>query len=60
MIHKALDKLGAFSLWFGVQPSNKAATLAFGLLGNLIAFNVGMEPGRLMARILMAMPQWPA
>lgn len=27
VIYKALDNLGAFRLWFGVQPNTKAATL---------------------------------
>lgn len=82
VVYKALDNLGAFRLWFGVQPDTKAATLAFGLLhgfglaskiqsydispdgllGNLIAFNVGVEIGQLMALalILLAMTQWRA
>ena len=65
VVYKTLDNLGAFRLWFGVQPDTKAATLIFGLLhgfglatkiqsyeispdgllGNLIAFNVGVELG---------------
>lgn len=82
VVYKALDNLGAFRLWFGVQPDTKAATLIFGLLhgfglatkiqdynispdgllGNLIAFNVGVELGQLMALalILMVMVQWRA
>ena len=82
VVYKALDNLGAFRLWFGVQPNTKAATLAFGLLhgfglatkiqsydispdgllGNLIAFNVGVELGQLMALalILTAMIHWRA
>jgi len=82
VIYKALDNLGAFRLWFGVQPNTKAATLIFGLLhgfglaakiqeyeispdgllGNLIAFNVGVELGQLMALalILTAMTHWRA
>jgi len=31
VVYKALDNLGAFRRWFGVQPSTKAATLVFGL-----------------------------
>ncbi|MBA4324101.1 MAG: hypothetical protein C0426_03305 [Rhodobacter sp.] len=80
VVYKALDNLGAFRLWFGVQPDTKAATLVFGLLhgfglatkiqdydmstdgllGNLIAFNVGVEIGQLLALalILLAMNQW--
>jgi hypothetical protein len=78
--YKALDNLGAFKRWFGVQPNTKAATLIFGLLhgfglatkiqefeispdgliGNLIAFNVGVEIGQLLAlsAILIAMGYW--
>ncbi len=32
VVYKALDNLGVFRLWFGVQPNTKAATLIFGLL----------------------------
>ncbi|MFM7446027.1 MAG: HupE/UreJ family protein [Tabrizicola sp.] len=82
VVYKALDNLGAFRLWFGVQPDTKDATLIFGLLhgfglatkiqdyeispdgllGNLIAFNLGVEIGQLMALalILLAMRQWRA
>ena len=82
VVYKALDNLGAFRLWFGVQPDTKAATLIFGLLhgfglatkiqdydispdgllGNLIAFNVGVELGQLMALalILTAITHWRA
>ena len=30
--YKALDNMGAFQRWFGVQPNTKAATFIFGLL----------------------------
>ena len=82
VVYKALDNLGAFRLWFGVQPDTKAATLIFGLLhgfglatkiqdydisadgllGNLIAFNIGVELGQLLALalILTVMAQWRA
>jgi hypothetical protein len=78
--YKALDNLGAFQRWFGVQPDTKAATLIFGLfhgfglatkildyqvspdglIANLIAFNVGVEIGQLLAlsAILIAMGYW--
>lgn len=78
--YKALDNLGAFRVWFGVQPDTKAATLLFGfchglglatkildydispdgLLPNLVAFNVGVEIGQLLAlaAILVAMGWW--
>jgi hypothetical protein len=31
VVYKALDNLGAFRRWFGVQPNTKAATMIFGL-----------------------------
>ena len=80
VIYKALDNLGAFRVWFGVQPDTKMATLIFGflhgfglaskiidynispdgLLPNLIAFNVGVEIGQLiaLAAILIVMTRW--
>ena len=82
VVYKALDNLGAFRLWFGFQPSTKAATLIFGFLHgfglasriidydispdglwpNLIAFNVGVEMGQLiaLAAILVVMRHWRA
>lgn len=80
VVYKALDNLGAFQRWFGVQPDTRAATLVFGLLhgfglatkildydiapdgllGNLIAFNIGVELGQVLALsiILIAMGFW--
>ena len=80
VVYKALDNLGAYQRWFGVQPNTKAGTLIFGffhgtglatkildheiasegLLPNLIAFNVGVEIGQLMALavILIVMGYW--
>ncbi|MFZ3006697.1 MAG: HupE/UreJ family protein [Phenylobacterium sp.] len=80
VVYKALDNLGAFQRWFGVQPNTKAATLIFGLfhgLGlatklqdfqlspdglfvNLVAFNIGVELGQILAlsAILIAMGFW--
>ena len=80
VVYKALDNLGAFQRWFGVQPNTKAATLIFGLihgfglatkiqtyevspdglLPNLLAFNVGVEMGQLLALavILIGMSYW--
>lgn len=80
VVYKALDNLGAFQRWFGVQPNTKVATLVFGLfhgfglatkileyeiskdglLPNLIAFNVGVEIGQLLAlaAILIVMSYW--
>jgi len=31
VVYKALDNLGAFQRWFGVQPDTRVATLVFGL-----------------------------
>ena len=80
VVYKALDNLGAFQRWFGVQPNTKAATMIFGLfhgfglatklldfemgaaglVPNLVAFNVGVEIGQLLAlgAILIAMSFW--
>lgn len=82
VVYKALDNLGAFRTWFGVQPNTKVATLIFGflhgfglaskiidydispegLLPNLLAFNVGVEIGQLLAlaAILVVMTRWRA
>ncbi|MDO9472174.1 MAG: HupE/UreJ family protein [Caulobacter sp.] len=80
VVYKALDNMGAWQRWLGVQPSTKAATLIFGLfhgfglatklqdfqlspdglIGNLIAFNIGVEIGQLLAlgAILIVMGFW--
>lgn len=80
VVYKALDNLGAYLRWFGVQPDTKAATLIFGffhglglatklleydiapngLIPNLLAFNVGVEIGQLiaLAMILIVMGYW--
>jgi HupE / UreJ protein len=80
VIYKALDNLGAFRRWFGVQPDTKAAVLVFGfvhgfglatklqdfalpragLVGKIVAFNVGVEVGQSLAlgAILVAMAYW--
>ncbi|SFU68266.1 HupE/UreJ family protein [Halomonas korlensis] len=80
VVYKALDNLGAYQRWFGVQPNTKAATLVFGffhgfglsskiieheiasagLVPNLLAFNVGVEIGQLLAlsTILIVMGFW--
>ncbi len=80
VVYKALDNLGAYKKWFGVQPNTKAATLIFGLfhgtglaskileydiaedglLANLLAFNVGVEVGQILALfvILLVMGYW--
>ena len=80
VVYKALDNLGAFQRWFGVQPNAKISTLIFGLfhgfglaakiiefdidcnglLTNLIAFNIGVEIGQLLAlsTILILISYW--
>lgn len=80
VVYKALDNLGAFKVWFGVQPDSRAAVLVFGLfhgfglatklqdfalpedglVANIIAFNVGVEIGQILAlgAILIAMDAW--
>lgn len=80
IVYKALDNVGAFQRWFGIQPNLKLATLIFGffhgfglatkvleyeiskdgLWPNLIAFNIGVEIGQLLAlfAILIAMNYW--
>lgn len=80
VVYKALDNLGAFPAWLGLQPDTRAATLIFGLfhgfglatkildfemspsgmVPNLIAFNVGVEIGQLLAlsAILIFMTHW--
>lgn len=80
VVYKALDNLGAFQRWFGVQPDTRLATLGFGfvhglglatkildyeispdgLLPNLLAFNLGVEIGQLLALagILIVMGYW--
>lgn len=80
VVYKALDNLGAFQQWFGVQPDTKATTLIFGLfhglglatkiqeyelsrdglIPNMLAFNVGVEIGQLLAlaTILIIISYW--
>ena len=80
IVYKALDNIGAFRIWFGVDPDARIATLGFGLVHgfglatkildyevspeglvpNLVAFNVGVELGQLLAlsAILIAMNHW--
>jgi hypothetical protein len=80
VVYKALDNLGAYRRWFGIQPNTKIAVLLFGfvhgfglatklqdftlskdgLVVNLVAFNVGVEIGQLLAltAILIAMGYW--
>src|SRR6056297_3119681 len=80
VVYKALDNIGAYQRWFGVQPNTKVATLVFGLfhgfglsskiieydispdglIPNLLAFNVGVEIGQLiaLAMILIVISFW--
>ena len=80
VVYKALDNLGVYQQWFGIQPNTKITTLIFGLfhgfglatkiiefdmdpnglLTNLIAFNIGVEFGQLLAlsAILILMSYW--
>jgi hypothetical protein len=80
VVYKALDNLGAYRRWFGIQPNTHAAVLVFGffhgfglatklqdfklspdgLVPNMLAFNVGVELGQLLAlsAILIAMGFW--
>ncbi|NQV84064.1 MAG: HupE/UreJ family protein [Rhodospirillales bacterium] len=80
VVYKALDNMGAYQRWFGVQPDTKVATLIFGLfhgfglatklqdftispdglLTNLVAFNIGVELGQILAlaAILILMGFW--
>jgi hypothetical protein len=80
VVYKALDNIGAFKRWFGVQPNTKMAVLIFGffhgfglatklqdfalspegLVPNMLAFNVGVELGQLLALfgILIVMGFW--
>ena len=80
VVYKALDNLGAFQQWFGVQPNTKISTFIFGLFHgfglaakiiefeldtnglftNLIAFNIGVEVGQLLAlsAILILISYW--
>lgn len=80
VVYKALDNIGAYQSWFGMQPNTKLATLVFGffhgfglatkiqeyelspdgLMANMLAFNVGVEIGQLLAlgAILIGMGFW--
>ncbi len=80
VVYKALDNLGAYKRWFGIQPNAKAAVFIFGLfhgfglatklqdftlseeglVANIVAFNVGVELGQILALtfILLVMDYW--
>ncbi len=80
VVYKALDNLGGYRRWFGVQPNTRAAVLIFGffhgfglatklqefalpragLVANIVAFNIGVELGQVLALslILIAMGYW--
>jgi hypothetical protein len=73
VVWKALDNLGAWRAWSGVQPDNRLMVLLFGLVhgfglstklqdfemdgealvANMLAFNVGVELGQVLALSLM-------
>ena len=56
VVYKALDNLGAFQKWFGVQPNTKLATLIFGFLhgfglsSKILDYNIA--PNGLLANLL--------
>lgn len=56
VVYKALDNLGAFRVWFGVQPNTKIATLIFGFLhGFGLASKIldyGISPDGLLPNLL--------
>ena len=62
VVYKALDNLGAFRRWFGVQPNTKAAVLifgffhGFGLATKMQDFALPREG--LVARSSPSMPAW--
>jgi hypothetical protein len=80
IVYKALDNLGKFQEWIGVQPNTKISTFIFGLFHgfglatkiiefeldtnglftNLIAFNMGVEIGQVLAllAILILISHW--
>lgn len=80
VVYKALDNLGAFRTFFGVQPNTKVIVLLFGLahgfglatklqdlelsadglVPNMLAFNVGVELGEIIAlsAILIVLTWW--
>ncbi len=49
VVYKALDNLGAFRKWFGVQPDTRVATLVFGFLhgfglaSKIIEYNISQD-----------------
>ncbi len=49
VVYKALDNLGAFRAWFGVQPDTRVATLVFGFLhgfglaSKIIEYNIAPD-----------------
>lgn len=56
VVYKALDNLGAFQKWFGVQPNTKLATLVFGFLhgfglsSKILDYNI--SPDGLLANLI--------
>jgi hypothetical protein len=66
VVYKALDNLGAYQRWFGFHGTGLATKILEyeiaedGLLPNLLAFNVGVEIGQILALavILIVMGYW--
>jgi hypothetical protein len=56
VVYKALDNMGAYQRWFGVQPNTKVATFTFGLLhGFGLATKIleyEMSPDGLLANLI--------
>jgi uncharacterized membrane-anchored protein YitT (DUF2179 family) len=55
VVYKALDNLGAFQRWFGVQPNTKAAVLIFGLFhgfGLATKLRLPLSPDGLIVNLL--------
>ena len=40
IVYKALDNMGAYQQWFGVQPNTKVATFLFGLLHGVVVLEI--------------------
>ncbi len=56
VVYKALDNLGAFRAWFGVQPDTRAATIVFGFLHGIgLASKIidyGISPDGLLINLI--------
>jgi hypothetical protein len=62
IVYKALDNMGAYQRWFGVQPNTKAATLifgffhGFGLSSKILDYDI--SPDGLLPNLLIVMGFW--